>query len=204
MTPKVVVVDAGLGNVRSVQHALERAGSSAEICATPEELVSAERAVMPGQGAFGDGMRALDGEWGDALRRYLQTGRPFFGICLGMQLLFESSEEAPGVAGLALAPGCVRRFQGPQFGRGDLKVPHMGWNQVQTTHPWLRDGAWYYFDHSYYCEPTSDDECAGWTEHGLRFCAAIAVDNIFACQFHPEKSQAAGQHLLSAFLNEDS
>jgi glutamine amidotransferase len=195
-------VDLGLGNLRSVVHALERAGAQPRLTADPEAVARADRLVVPGQGGFAAGAAALDGGLSAAIREGLARGVPYLGICLGMQLLFEGSDEAPGARGLGVVPGAVRRFPaGMADGRGGrLKIPHMGWNVVEGSHPLLPAQQWFYFVHSYRCEPADPDVSVGTADYGGSFCAAVARDAWFACQFHPEKSHAAGARLLTRFL----
>jgi glutamine amidotransferase len=149
-----------------------------------------------------DCARAFDGEVGDTLRAFLETERPYLGICLGMQILFDESDEAPGLRGLGIVKGRVRRFPaGMKTADGaTLKVPHMGWSAVKSTHPYVDDGAWLYFVHSYYCDPEDAREVVVRAEHGVSFAAAVARGNLFGCQFHPEKSQDEGAKLLERFL----
>ena len=192
---RVTILDLGLGNLHSVAQAFERAGAHPTITSEAAEAAAAERLVVPGQGAFAEGA-------GDAIRAFLETGRPYLGICLGMQLLFERSDEAPGAAGLGAIAGEVRRFPADredEAGRR-LKVPHMGWSVVRGAHPLLEDGAWYYFVHSYYCVPDDPALTVGTADYGGPFCAALARGPLFACQFHPEKSQRRGARLLTRFL----
>ena len=216
------IIDYGMGNLRSVQKALERVGVRAEITASPNAVAHASHLVLPGVGAFGDAMRELDrrGLIGP-IRDAIAQGRPFLGICLGLQLLFETSEEAPGQPGLGILPGRVVRFPAPPSGPRSsagaapptdqstpgprpYKVPHMGWNQVvrRRPPPWydIPDGAFFYFVHTYYVVPSDADVVALETEYGVRFCSAVARDNIFATQFHPEKSQSLGLRLLKQFF----
>jgi len=201
--PEVVVVDLGVGNLRSVARALERAGARVAVSAEPDVLRRAARLVVPGQGAFRDCAAALDGAMGAVLRERIAAGTPYLGICLGMQLLFDGSEEAPGAAGLGVFAGEVVRFAAdladPET-RARLKVPHVGWNEVRGAHPLLPERAWFYFVHSYYCVPREPSLVVGTAGYGDDFCAAVARDNVFACQFHPEKSQDAGAALLARFL----
>lgn len=203
---RVAIVDLGLGNLHSVAKAFERAGAKPELSADPEVLLRADRLVMPGQGAFKECAHALGGEIGDAVRVWIDSGRPYLGICLGMQALFESSEEAPGEKGLGIFAGTVQRFAHDlRDAEGQLlKVPHIGWNQITSTHPVFEDGEWYYFVHSYYCVPADTSLIAATTDYGGPFCSAIARDNVLACQFHPEKSQHAGARVIGHFLGDIS
>jgi glutamine amidotransferase len=203
---RVAIVDLGLGNLHSVAKAFERAGANPELSADPRVLLRADRLVMPGQGAFRECAHALRGEVGDAVREWIGSGRPYLGICLGMQALFESSEEAPGENGLAIFAGSVRRFARDlsDADGNPLKVPHIGWNQIESKHPVFEDGEWYYFVHSYYCVPEDESLIAATTDYGGPFCSAIARDNVLACQFHPEKSQHAGARVISHFLGDIS
>ena len=205
-TGKVAIVDLGLGNLHSVAKAFERAGATPTLSADPEVLLRADRLVMPGQGAFKECAHALAGELGDVVRAWIDSGRPYLGICLGMQALFESSEEAPGEEGLGLFRGTVQRFATDLVDREGraLKVPHIGWNQIESTHPVFEDGQWYYFVHSYYCVPEDESLVAATTDYGGPFCSALAKDNVLACQFHPEKSQRAGARLIAHFLGDVS
>ena len=205
-TGRVAIVDLGLGNLHSVAKAFERAGAQPELSADPEVLLRADRLVMPGQGAFKECAHALAGEVGDAVREWISSGRPYLGICLGMQALFDSSEEAPGESGLGIFRGEVKRFSRDltdDEGRG-LKVPHIGWNQIESRHPVFENGEWYYFVHSYYCVPEDQSLVAATTDYGGPFCSAISRDNVLACQFHPEKSQHAGARVIGHFLGDIS
>ena len=198
----VVIADLGLGNLRSVARAIERAGGEATITADPDALRKAGKVIVPGQGAFRDCGIALERGFGSALRELIAAGTPYLGLCLGMQLLFEHSAEAPEQRGLGLFAGTVERFplalHGPDGER--LKVPHMGWNQVAGSHPALPAQGWFYFTHSYVCVPKDPSLVAGRVVYGAEFCAAVARDNVFACQFHPEKSQEEGHLLLQRFV----
>jgi glutamine amidotransferase len=201
---RVVVADLGSGNLRSVEKALAAVGVTAEVTADAERVARADKLVVPGQGAFGACAAGLD-RGGGALRQavgaFIAGGRPFLGICIGMQLLFERSEENPEARGFGLLPGTVRRFTD----RPGLKIPHMGWNRIRRGPAGgalggaIPDGAFFYFVHSYYPDPARAEDVALTSEHGAPFCAAVARDNVFACQFHPEKSQAAGLALLRGF-----
>nr|HEX4315633.1 imidazole glycerol phosphate synthase subunit HisH [Kofleriaceae bacterium] len=203
----IAVVDVCGGNLRSVSRALARAGGDVVVTRDAEVVRRADKVVVPGQGAFDVFMHALgDGRGlGDALRDAIARGVPYLGICLGMQVLFEHGAEGD-CAGLGVLRGRVDKLPAG----GAVKVPHVGWSSVeQATGPRPRtsailgaidDGAYFYFTHSYRAVPADRDDIALEAEHGVRFCAAIARDHIFACQFHPEKSQAAGLRLLAAFV----
>jgi glutamine amidotransferase len=207
---RIVVCDVGLGNIRSVERALVEASRGrevhVEITKDPARLHEADKLVMPGQSAFGDYARALDNDLGLAVRRHLESGRPYLGICMGLQVLFEDSDEAPGCAGLGILPGRVVKLAGgiDPTTRGPLKIPHMGWNEAQGEGnrgllP-AGDPTHFYFVHSFVVAPRDRRIVAATSEYGERFVSAIAVDNIFACQFHPEKSQRAGLALLERFV----
>jgi imidazole glycerol-phosphate synthase subunit HisH len=205
---RIVVCDVGLGNLRSVEHALREVarGTSDEVEVTddPARVSRADRLVMPGQGGFGDCARALSGALGQAARAHLAAERPYLGICLGLQVLFRSSEEAPSEVGLGIFEGQVEKLPGgvdPMTG-APLKIPHIGWNVAEPTHenPWLVVPEHFYFVHSYAVVPRDSSIVAATTEYGPRFVSAIARGNLFACQFHPEKSQQAGLALLERFL----
>ncbi|MCE9568637.1 MAG: imidazole glycerol phosphate synthase subunit HisH [Rhodocyclales bacterium] len=206
---KVVVVDYGMGNLRSVAKAIEHVAPEAEVrvSSAAAEIAAADRVVVPGQGAMPDCMRELAARGlRDAVIR-AAAEKPFLGICVGLQMLFGHAEEGD-VMGLEILPGRVPHFPLADMVAPDgsrLKVPHMGWNQVQQAeaHPiWdgIEDGARFYFVHSYYVEPESPDVIAGSTRYGIPFTSAIARANIFAVQFHPEKSAQAGLRLLANFM----
>ncbi len=206
MPASIAIVDTGSGNLRSVEKALAKVGGQPVITSDPDRIARADKVVVPGQGAFGAFRRALD-ERGlePALREAIASGRPFLGICLGLQVLFEQSEEQGPIAGLGLLPGQVRRFRPADPA---LKVPHMGWNRVWRRgrdEPLLRgidDGAFVYFVHSYFVAPASQDIVDLTCTYGTPFAAAIRQDNLFACQFHPEKSQSVGLRLLQNFVDQ--
>jgi glutamine amidotransferase len=203
MDKSVTIADLGLGNLRSVARAVERAGGSATISADPDELRRAARVCVPGQGAYRDCSLALERGFREALFEVIRKGTPYLGLCLGMQVLFEGSAEAEGKPGLGLYAGRVERFASdlhdPQTG-ARLKVPHMGWNEVEGSHPFLPARAHFYFVHSFYCVPKDASLTVGVAQYGAPFCAAVARDNVFACQFHPEKSQEEGHLLMTRFL----
>ena len=208
---KIAVVDYGMGNLRSVSKALEHVAPSADVVVTsdPRVVAAADRVVFPGQGAMPDCMREMDAR---GLRPAIvgaARSRPFLGICIGLQMLFEHSEEGD-VAGLGLVRGEVRRFPREAMAGRDpasrLKVPHMGWNRVTQTveHKlWtgIGDGDRFYFVHSYFAECADPEIVAGISTYGFPFTCAIARDNIFAVQFHPEKSQHSGLRLLANFVD---
>jgi glutamine amidotransferase len=199
----IALVDYGMGNLRSVEKALARVGADVRIVTDAKSVLAADAVVLPGVGAFGDCMANLEkAGLTNALRDFIATKRPFLGICLGFQALFESSEEAASVRGLAVYPGTV-----PRFAANGLKVPHMGWNQLRIKKkacPLLEgvaDGSRLYFVHSYYCKPKEASVVCGTTEYGIEFCSMLWTDNVYATQFHPEKSQAVGLRMLENFVN---
>jgi glutamine amidotransferase len=202
MSEPLAIVDYGVGNLHSAQKAFEHLGQPALVTSDPARIASAPGVVLPGQGAFGTCMENLAraGLVG-AVREAAGSGRPFLGICVGMQILFEESEESPGVRGLGILGGRVVRFPA---GLG-LKVPHMGWNRlaIRRRAPALanvRDGDWVYFVHSYFPEPADPDVVATTTEYGVEFTSSVARGNLYAGVFHPEKSQTVGLALLAGFV----
>jgi glutamine amidotransferase len=198
----ITIVDYGSGNLRSVQKAFERLGAAATITDDPNRVAEAERLVLPGVGAFGDAMRELDARGlVEPIQAHVRADRPFFGICMGLQLLFETGWEGGRHTGLGLLEGDVARFDiAPE-----LKVPHMGWNTVAwrgalAAKPPVADGSFFYFVHSYHAQPRDASVIAAVTDYGGPFCAAVARGRLFATQFHPEKSQRLGLELLGSFL----
>jgi len=199
----ITIVDYGMGNLRSVTNALKTLGAPARISSKPQDVASAERLILPGVGAFGSAMQELESRGLlEPVRSHAVSGKPFLGICLGLQLLFEWSEEGGRVKGLGLLKGTVRRFADSP----ERKVPHMGWNQVKRTSAppsalvnGLADGSFFYFVHSYYAEPQDRSIVQLETDYGVAFPAMIASGSIAATQFHPEKSQTAGLALLKRF-----
>jgi len=199
----IVIVDYQMGNLRSVQQGFERVGHRAIITSDPEQVAKAEKLVLPGVGAFGDAITELrHRDLVQPICEVIQSGRPFLGICLGLQLLFEVSYEGGEHEGLGILPGKVVRFNLPE----QYKVPHMGWNQSIIRHraPILKDlaeGTHFYFVHSYYVVPEDPEVVAIEVEYHQPFCAMVWRDNLFATQFHPEKSQQQGLSLLRNFAD---
>jgi glutamine amidotransferase len=195
----LTIVDYGSGNLRSVQKAFEKLGTPAAITSDPAAVVAADRLVLPGVGAFGDAMRELTARGlVEPIVAHLLADRPFLGICMGLQLLFETGLEGGRHAGLGVLPGEVVRFDLP----AGLKVPHMGWNAVTwrgERRP-AADGEHFYFVHAYHAQPSDEAVIAATADYGGPFCAAIRRGRLLATQFHPEKSQAAGLRLLSEWL----
>jgi glutamine amidotransferase len=201
MARELTLVDAGLGNLASVERALIQVGSATHITSDPDRVATARIVVFPGQGTFGDATdEIVNGAMGEALRMVIQRGDPFLGICLGMQMLFEGSDEGGGRKGLGVLKGHCKRFPDDMsVQEGDrvrkLKIPQMGWNEVRPS------GEHYYFVHSYYLD-AHESEGVMWsaTYGDVDFVAAVHRDNVYGCQFHPEKSQQAGLRFLRAFL----
>ncbi|HEU0293417.1 MAG TPA: imidazole glycerol phosphate synthase subunit HisH [Anaerolineales bacterium] len=210
---EIVLIDAGTGNLRSVQKALESVGGNVERTNDPKKVSSGKKIVLPGVGAFGDfmsGLRAQGLE--DAVKVAAERDAPLLGICVGMQALFEVGEEMGEHKGLGLLKGKVVRFADSL----PVKIPHTGWNQIQTKKAsvgdriedqnetllfrQVDDGAYVYFNHSYYCQPRNSSDVLATTEYGLTYACAVARENIFGVQFHPEKSQAVGLQILKNFV----
>ncbi|MBC7230165.1 MAG: imidazole glycerol phosphate synthase subunit HisH [Actinobacteria bacterium] len=198
----ICIVDYGMGNLRSVEKAFAFLGKEVAVSPEPADVLAASGVVLPGVGAFGDAMRELEErKLADPLRRAIDGGVPFLGICLGLQLLFEESEESPGVRGLEILPGRVARFP------SRVKVPHMGWNDIRVLrdHPVLEglaEGSYFYFVHSYYVIPERDEHRLTLTQYGEEFVSGVADGNLVAFQFHPEKSSGAGLRLLENFASQ--
>ena len=195
----VAIIDYGVGNLRSVEKAFAATGCDAIVSGDEEVLRAAQRLVLPGVGAFGACMRALKERGFDRLvREKVNEGTPLLGVCVGMQMLFDESDEFGSTPGLRLLRGSVRRFA------GELVVPQVGWNRVQQRrgHPLfegVEDGAFCYFVHSFYCEPGDEEVVAGETEYGRRYASVVARGNVCGVQFHPEKSQDVGLRMLRNF-----
>ncbi len=202
MSEPLAIVDYGVGNLRSAQKAFEHLGQPAIVTSDADRIARAPGVVLPGQGAFGTCMENLTAAGlVEPVVAAARSGRPFLGICVGMQILFEESEESPGVRGLGVFRGKVVRF--PH--RPDLKVPHMGWNQLRVkrrvpTLADVADGDYVYFVHSFHPEPLDPDVVATTTEYGIEFVSSVGRDNVYAGVFHPEKSQRVGLRLLGGFV----
>jgi glutamine amidotransferase len=199
---KIGIIDYGMGNLGSVSNACKFLGLDAEIISAPAQMDACRAVILPGVGAFGDCMAHLT-EHGfvEPIQQWCSSGKPFMGICLGLQALFQTSEETPGVEGLGIFKGSVKRFQIAR----ELKVPQIGWNAVNQKKPDcplfenIGDKTYFYFVHSFYVAPDDSGIIAGETDYGIKYCSAVWKDNIFAAQFHPEKSQAAGLQMLKNF-----
>ena len=207
---RIAVVDFGTGNLHSVSKAVEHVAPGADVRVTrdPEIIDAADRVILPGQGAMGSWLAAMrESHFDGAVRRALERV-PVLGICLGMQAMLETSEEDGGTNGLGIFPGQVLKFRAPSTSGVPYKIPHMGWNQVvqRRAHPLWRDiadGSRFYFVHSFYAQPSNDEDVVGETDYIERFTSAIARGNVFAVQFHPEKSHSQGMKLLDNFVRWD-
>ena len=202
----IAIIDYGMGNLRSVQKGFEKVGFEAVVTSDPRVVLEAAKVVLPGVGAFRDCMRNLEqGGFVEPIMKVIRDGRPFLGICLGLQLLFTESEEFGVHKGLDIIPGRVVRFPERMTENGEkLAVPHMGWNQISFKTPsplfkGINDSSDVYFVHSYYVRPDDASVVSTQTEYGLEFCSSIMRDNLVATQFHPEKSQATGIRMLRNF-----
>lgn len=198
------IIDYGMGNLGSVTNAFRFLELDAKIVAKKQELDGCRALILPGVGAFGDCMSHLvEHDFVDSITGWIESGKPMMGICLGLQALFESSEESPGVDGLGVFAGTVKRFDLPK----ELKVPQIGWNGMQEVLPecpmfeGIDNGSFFYLVHSYYVCPEEGAIVAGKTGYGIEYCTAVWKDNVFATQFHPEKSQAVGLRMLRNFWN---
>ena len=202
MNKEIVLIDAGTGNLRSVQKALEAVGANVLRTDDPKKVVSGGRVVLPGVGAFGDfmsGLRARELE--EAVNDTVQRGIPLLGICVGMQALFEIGEEMGEHKGMGLLQGKVVKFADSL----SVKIPHTGWNQLEARNDarlfdQVDAGAYVYFNHSYYCQPQNSPDILATTDYGINYACAVQRENIFGVQFHPEKSQAVGLKILKNFL----
>ena len=199
----IAIIDYGMGNLRSVQKAFEKVGTRAVITSDPEKILKARKVVLPGVGAFSacmNNLRKLQLE--EPIREVIQAKKPFLGICMGLQVLFDEGEEFGRHQGLGIIPGKVVRFHLPK----KFKIPHMGWNRIckkrrSVLLSEVDDNAYLYFVHSYHVVPKDSDIITTTTEYGKDFVSSITKDNLFACQFHPEKSQTVGLKVLKAFVN---
>ncbi|MBR0145142.1 MAG: imidazole glycerol phosphate synthase subunit HisH [Eubacterium sp.] len=199
----IAMIDYDAGNIKSVEKALQFLKQDVILTRDREEILAADRVILPGVGCFGDAMEKLRGYGLEpVIHEYVESGRPFLGICLGLQLLFEESEESPGVRGLGLLEGKIRKI--PE-GEG-RKVPQIGWNDI-SLNPASRlfagvpDHSYVYFVHSFYLDAKNREEVAATTEYGVRIDAAVEAGNVYACQFHPEKSSDVGLKILTNFVN---
>lgn len=205
---RIAVIDYGSGNLRSVARALQNLGAEFTLTDDPAELERASALILPGQGAFADCVANLRNRGLDpVIRACIDGGKPYLGICLGLQVLFDESEEFGRTPGLGLLRGRVRRFSGAPFEGHPpaLKVPHMGWSRIEVRRPsplfdGIGSGAYFYFVHSFYCDAADSADVLASADHGLTFAASAGRDRVFGIQFHPEKSQAAGRRLLQNFL----
>jgi imidazole glycerol-phosphate synthase subunit HisH len=194
----IAIIDYGAGNIRSIGNGLKKAGAKAEIVSDPRMLETADAIVLPGVGSFGDAMDKL-ARFKPAIVEAVESGKPFLGLCLGEQVIFESSEESPGTEGLGLFKGGCRRF------KGQLKVPHMGWNTITLAKDTpllagIEGGEYFYFVHSYYVVPNDKGVIAAETDYGVRFPSVVSSGSVYACQFHPEKSGDRGLEILRNFI----
>lgn len=201
-TQSIVIIAAGTGNIRSIQKAFAAAGSQTTVSNEPEEILAADKLVLPGVGAFGDFMRGLQQRnCLEPIQEFFESGRPMLGICVGMQALFDYGLEFGRQPGLGLIAGSVQRFPS----QANLKIPQTGWNQIEirpnsSLFRGINDGAFVYFNHTFYCLPADSTVAAAWTDYGIRYCSSLEYQNIFGVQFHPEKSQSIGLKLLSNFI----
>ncbi|MBP5417373.1 MAG: imidazole glycerol phosphate synthase subunit HisH [Clostridiales bacterium] len=198
----IAIIDYGMGNLGSVQKALAFLGYDSEITNDPARVMDADGVVLPGVGAIGAAMEALTSKGLDkVVHEYVATGKPFLGICLGMQMLFDTSEESFGgepVKGLSVLPGKVVRFPSDM----GLKIPQIGWNELNSKNEILPDKEYVYFVHSYYCVPDREEDIAATVEYGIEYCCSVRRDNVFACQFHPEKSGEVGLRILDRWAKQ--
>lgn len=198
----IVIIDYDAGNIKSVEKALQKLGAEVLITKEPAEILNAEKVILPGVGAFGDAMANLK-KYGldEVIHQVVKKGTPFLGICLGLQLLFERSDETPGVDGLGILKGEILRI--PEC--GELKIPHIGWNSLHLQNEGklfknIKENDYVYFVHSYYLKAKEEEIVKATTEYGVNIHAAVEKNNVFACQFHPEKSSSVGLQILKNFV----
>ena len=197
-----VIIDYDAGNIKSVEKALQSLGETVEITDDAEKILAADRVILPGVGAFGDAMENLNRRnLVPVIKEVVKKKTPFLGICLGLQLLFERSDEAPGVEGLGILPGEILRIPAS----GELKIPHMGWNSLHLEHNGrlfrgIEEQAYVYFVHSFYLKAAEEEIVKASAEYGVHIHASVEKDNVFACQFHPEKSSDVGLRILKNFV----
>jgi glutamine amidotransferase len=210
----IVVIDYGMGNLHSVRKALEVVGAKARVSSRAEDILKADKIVFPGVGSFGEAMKELrKRKLVKPIKDAINNGKPFLGLCLGLQLLFEKSEEAPGVKGLGVLKGEVKRFNGRmrmKFSSENFKVPHMGWNNIVHSSKLrvksskilknISNSAYMYFVHSYYVKPKDKKIILTMTNYGINFASGVCKNNVYAFQFHPEKSQTVGLRILKNFV----
>lgn len=198
----IALIDYGMGNIHSVKKALELCGAKVLVTNKPQDIISCKKIILPGVGAFDDAMLELEKQGlVPVIKNEIKNKKPLLGICLGMQLLFDSSEEAKVKKGLGILKGVVKKFP-----KGDFKVPHMGWNELKKSQecPLLKDtvdGDYFYFCHSYYPVPKDNSVVVARTDYGIDFASMVWKDNVFGVQFHPEKSQSAGLKIIENFAN---
>lgn len=201
----IAIIDYDAGNIKSVEKAITFLGEKAVVTRNREEIMKADRVILPGVGAFGDAMdRIRKFELDDVIWRVIEERKPFLGICLGLQLLFEASEESPGIAGLGVLKGNILRIPD----QAENKVPHIGWNSLSfpknsRLFDGIKEHSYVYFVHSYYLQAEEEQDVAAITDYGISIHAAVEKDNVFACQFHPEKSSDVGLKILQNFIHID-
>ncbi len=199
----IAIIDYGAGNLHSVKNALDSLAAESIISNNPEEILAADKIILPGVGAFGDAMAALENSGlTETVREAVRLNKPFLGICLGLHLLFEESEETPGVKGLGILKGRIVKIPSAE----GIKIPHMGWNSLEIPKKSkilkeIGNEPYLYFVHSYYVQPSDEAVVSAYTDYGNRLAVAIERDNLFAVQFHPEKSGDTGHKILENFLN---
>ncbi len=199
----IALIDYGVGNLRSVEKALTSVGGDVCITSDADQIAAAEKVVLPGVGHFGDGMSGLiERDLVEPIIESVNQKKPFLGICLGMQLFFSGSDEAPGISGLNLLPGMVRLFEG-----NSIKIPQIGWNQINPKGvsrilDGIEPGSYAYFNHGYYCDPSRDKNILATTEYGIEYASVVGQDHLYGVQYHPEKSQQVGLRILRNFVEQ--